>query len=339
MITYAKFPNLMAYLINHSMSGLCKIYLGRNGLIIFSSLFSIALLTLSNSSVAGEKITIPMDLSNWTYKGNKFECNLMHSNIPQGKFYFLAEPNSQISFIADVRNNNNKWNSAVLSSENAPWSNELYTKDGALVEYKLATNRFKFSHGADALLEQVASGRWVTLSLDGSNPSAISAVTLPTIRMQSALESFNQCRARLPKLSFSQARDINLLFNFGQDKLSLKQSDTLVALYSYVSVDERVTKILIDGYTDNVGSQLANLSVSRQRAQQVADALVALGAERSMIEIRAHGARYPIASNNTSAGQAKNRRVTLRLVRDNERVIAKNRPEVKQPQQEKVKVQ
>ena len=237
-----------------------------------------------------------------------------------------------------------------MNSENAPWSGELYKKVGVALDYRVATNRFQFTQGTDALLEQVASGRWVTLSLDGSNSSAISAVTLPTIRVQSALESFNQCRARLPKLSFSQARDINLPFNFGQKQLSVKQSDTLAALYSYVSVDERVTKILIDGYTDNVGSQLANLSVSRQRAQQVADALVALGAERSMIEVRAHGSRYPIASNNTQAGQAKNRRVTLRLVRDNERVITKNdlarhtpgksNPEVKQqPQQEKVKVQ
>ncbi|MFX3803923.1 OmpA family protein, partial [Streptococcus suis] len=78
---------------------------------------------------------------------------------------------------------------------------------------------------------------------------------------------------------------------------SRKQQETLAALNSYVSVDDRVTKILIDGHTDNVGSSLANLSVSRTRAEQVAEALVELGIDKSMLETRAHGSRYPIASN------------------------------------------
>ncbi|MDW2083638.1 OmpA family protein, partial [Vibrio sp. 1640] len=59
-----------------------------------------------------------------------------------------------------------------------------------------------------------------------------------------------------------------------------------------------------------------------------------------IIEVRSHGDRYPVANNNTAAGQAKNRRVTLRLVRDNERTIEKNTMYVQQQtQQKKVKVQ
>ncbi|WP_264407142.1 OmpA family protein [Vibrio owensii] len=345
MITYAKFFHPMAYLIKPSMSGLCDKYLQGRGLIIFSKVFLLAGLTSPNFALSGEKITIPMDLSTWLYKGNKFECNLMHSNIPQGKFYFLAEPNNQVTFIADVHNNNNKWNNVLLLSESAPWKKELLRKEEASLALTTATNQFAFTHGTESLLKAITSGSWVTLSLSGKNDSAISSVTLPTIQIQNALASFNQCRAQLPKLSYSQARDVNLPFQFGQKTLSRSQQSTIEALYSYISVDDRVTKILVDGHTDNVGSQLANLTVSRQRAEQVAEALVQQGADRSLIEVRAHGSRYPIASNNTQAGQAKNRRVTLRLVRDNERVVAKinvatNNAEAKQQtQQEKVKVQ
>ncbi len=350
MITYAKFYNPMAYLIKPSMSGNCNKYLQRSRLIIFYKVFLLAGLTSPSFASAGEKITVPMDLSTWLYKGNKFECNLMHSNIPEGKFYFRAEPNNRVSFIADVHNNNNKWNGAVLLSESAPWEGELLKKEEASLAFTSATNQFAFSHGIESLLASISSGSWVTLSLSGSEGSALSSITLPTIQIQNALTSFNQCRDQLPKLSYSQARDVNLPFQFGQKTLSRSQQSTLAALYSYISVDDRVTKILVDGHTDNVGSQLANLNVSRQRAEQVAEALVQQGVDRSLIEVRAHGSRYPIASNNTQAGQAKNRRVTLRLVRDNERVITKNdlashttgksNPEVKQqPQQEKVKVQ
>lgn len=75
------------------------------------------------------------------------------------------------------------------------------------------------------------------------------------------------------------------------------------------------------------------------RAQQVADALIARGLHSDMIEVRAHGSRYPVASNSTAKGQAKNRRVTIRLVRDDERVIAKKDIHEQPNQQQKVEVQ
>lgn len=340
MITYAKSSKLMAYLINHSMSGLCKKYLERKGLKALSSLFLVLGVTLPNSILAGEKISIPMDISAWLYKGSQFECRLIHSEVPYGKFYFLAEPSQQISFVADVHSNNSKWQSASLKSQSAPWEKELSSQDQAFLTLASASHQFTFKQGSESLLTAVNSGNWIALSLVGSDASAISGITLPTIQIHEALTSFNQCRERLPKLSYSQARDVNLPFQFGQKTLNRRQKGTLAALYSYISVDDRVTKILIDGHTDSVGSKLANLTVSRQRAEQVADALVQLGVKRSMIEVRAHGSRYPLASNKTKAGQAKNRRVMLRLVRDNERAVTKrNQGAEKDTQQQKVKVQ
>ncbi|MCG9591668.1 OmpA family protein, partial [Vibrio diabolicus] len=234
----------------------------------------------------------------------------------------------------------NKWKTIALISQSAPWSSELYRKEFATLDFTKPSQRFVFSKGADELMDSIATGNWVTLSLKGSNASSLSEIVIPTIQIQNALKSFNACRARLPKLSFSEARNLVLSFDFGQKALSRKQQETLAALNSYVSVDDRVTKILIDGHTDNVGSSLANLSVSRTRAEQVAEALVELGIDKSMIETRAHGSRYPIASNSSTKGQAKNRRVTLRLVRDNERTAVKHHPDVQQQnQQTKVKVQ
>ena len=52
--------------------------------------------------------------------------------------------------------------------------------------------------------------------------------------------------------------------------------------------------------------------------------LAQLGIDKGLIEVRAHGARYPVASNSTADGRDKNRRVTLRLVRDNEEIVPRN---------------
>ncbi|MFH4411219.1 MotY family protein [Vibrio diabolicus] len=339
MISYASYHDLVAYLIKLIRSWNCKIYMDSIRLIICNTLIFVSFI-FSKLTYSGEVLTIPMDLSKWIYKGNLFECNLLQSNRLYGKFYFRSEPNNKTYFISDIHYENNKWKTIALISQSAPWSSELYRKEFATLDFTKPSQRFVFSKGADELMDLIATGNWVTLSLKGSDASSLSEIVIPTIQIQNALKSFNACRARLPKLSFSEARNLVLSFDFGQKALSRKQQETLAALNSYVSVDDRVTKILIDGHTDNVGSSLANLSVSRTRAEQVAEALVELGIDKSMVETRAHGSRYPIASNNSTKGQAKNRRVTLRLVRDNERTAVKHHPDVQQQnQQTKVKVQ
>ncbi len=72
--------------------------------------------------------------------------------------------------------------------------------------------------------------------------------------------------------------------------------------------------IIIDGYTDNLGSAAHGLTLSQDRAQAVAQYLRSrLGSYT--IEIRAfgHGEADPIASNATEAGRQQNRRVTITL--------------------------
>ncbi|EGQ9160948.1 OmpA family protein [Vibrio parahaemolyticus] len=340
MISYASYRASVAYLIKLLKSWKCKIYLSFRSLIIICNVFFSLGLVNFNPAMSGEVLTVPMDISNWSFKGNKFECNLMHSKVSMGKFYFRAEPNNQILFISDIRNEGNKWQGATLISQNAPWGKELYRKVESSLTVTKPSRRFVFRKGAPSLMKAIAGGSWITLVLEGKDASALSEVRIPTIQIQKALSEFNACRERLPKLSFSQARDIVLPFQFGQKTLNATQQQTLAALYSYLSVDDRVTKVLIDGHTDNVGPRLTNLSVSRLRAQQVADALIAHGVNPNIIEVRSHGDRYPVANNNKAAGQAKNRRVTLRLVRDNERTIEKNTMYVQQQtQQKKVKVQ
>ncbi|EHD6028958.1 OmpA family protein [Vibrio parahaemolyticus] len=340
MISYASYRASVAYLIKLLKSWKCKIYLSFRSLIIICNVFFSLGLVNFNPALSGEVLTVPMDISSWSFSGNKFECNLVHSKVSMGKFYFRSEPNNKISFISDIRGEGKEWQGATLISQNAPWGKELYRKVESSLTVTKPSRRFVFRKGAPSLMKAIAGGSWITLVLEGKDASALSEVRIPTIQIQKALGEFNACRERLPKLSFSQARDIVLPFQFGQKTLNATQQQTLAALYSYLSVDDRVTKVLIDGHTDNVGPRLTNLSVSRLRAQQVADALIAHGVNPNIIEVRSHGDRYPVANNNTAAGQAKNRRVTLRLVRDNERTIEKNTMYVQQQtQQKKVKVQ
>lgn len=93
-----------------------------------------------------------------------------------------------------------------------------------------------------------------------------------------------------------------------------------IRAHSYPSL-ERVARLLVDknfslklaGHTDNVGSNNANLKLSKDRAESVKSFLVSKGANPSRIEATGYGETQPIASNRTAAGRQKNRRVEFTL--------------------------
>ena len=71
----------------------------------------------------------------------------------------------------------------------------------------------------------------------------------------------------------------------------------------------------VHGHTDSRGSPAYNLKLSERRAQAVVDYLVTHGIAASRLSAKGFGETQPVASNDTEAGRAENRRVTLTLMR------------------------
>lgn len=72
-------------------------------------------------------------------------------------------------------------------------------------------------------------------------------------------------------------------------------------------------KVGVYGHTDNVGNDVANQSLSEQRAASVKSYLESKGIIATRIESKGMGSTKPLADNNTSDGKAKNRRVEIVL--------------------------
>ena len=70
-------------------------------------------------------------------------------------------------------------------------------------------------------------------------------------------------------------------------------------------------KVLIEGHTDNVGSDQNNLGLSERRAQSVQAGLTQRGVNRNQITALGKGENFPIASNDDPTGRQSNRRVEL----------------------------
>jgi outer membrane protein OmpA-like peptidoglycan-associated protein len=74
------------------------------------------------------------------------------------------------------------------------------------------------------------------------------------------------------------------------------------------------TKVLIGGYTDNVGNYDSNVALSKQRAQSVLSYLRTKGLESSRLQAEGHGPDNPVADNSTASGRSQNRRVEITLL-------------------------
>ena len=108
----------------------------------------------------------------------------------------------------------------------------------------------------------------------------------------------------------------SLLFGSGQDQLKSGGTDALKRVGDVLK-DFPEKQVHVAGYTDNVAIKGAlqkkfpsNKELSDARANSAAQALRD-GGVSSNLSAEGHGDSNPIASNNTEAGRAKNRRVEV----------------------------
>ena len=116
-------------------------------------------------------------------------------------------------------------------------------------------------------------------------------------------------------------KPVNLLFeprtvyfNTGKNTFNVTQelAGYLEAAKKYLQANAD-KKLMITGYTDNVGDPDKNIQLSAARAAFVKTALAQKGIAETQIQTAGKGMADPIADNTTADGKAKNRRVTITL--------------------------
>jgi outer membrane protein OmpA-like peptidoglycan-associated protein len=102
-----------------------------------------------------------------------------------------------------------------------------------------------------------------------------------------------------------------IFFENNSDKLkvaSLVQLDELAAILNRYEA----ANLTVEGHTDNVGKDDANMILSQKRTESVKRYLATKGIIESRLTATGFGETKPIADNKTSLGRAKNRRVELK---------------------------
>jgi outer membrane protein OmpA-like peptidoglycan-associated protein len=107
--------------------------------------------------------------------------------------------------------------------------------------------------------------------------------------------------------------DSGILFDF--DKSDLRPvSETNLAKLAVILNKYPDTNILIEGHTDDTGSDAYNMTLSKERSQSVASYLATHEVLSARFSITGYGEEQPIVTNDTPEGRQKNRRVDIAVM-------------------------
>ncbi|MBP8085144.1 MAG: OmpA family protein [Cloacibacterium sp.] len=110
---------------------------------------------------------------------------------------------------------------------------------------------------------------------------------------------------------------VNFAFNSAELTSSAKTNLDKLAT---VLINNPDTNINIYGHTDNKGTAQVNQKISENRANSVKNYLISKGIASSRMITMGRGFSEPIASNDTDAGRAQNRRVEFAITANEEMI-------------------
>jgi outer membrane protein OmpA-like peptidoglycan-associated protein len=102
----------------------------------------------------------------------------------------------------------------------------------------------------------------------------------------------------------------DVLFDFGKYDLRSEAREKLARL-SGIVLGHPGLNLAVEGYTDTVGTDEINMTLSQKRAETVRSYLLEQGLADANVTAQGFGKSSPVADNSTPAGRQKNRRVEI----------------------------
>ncbi len=166
---------------------------------------------------------------------------------------------------------------------------------------------------SDMAANQLASAAAVSAAQADADQSRLAAQQAQTdkaamrARLSEQLNSILQTRDTARGLIVSMS---DVLFDTGKYSLKSGAREKLAKVAGILLAYPGLN-IEVGGYTDNVGGDAMNQTLSENRAASVRDYLVQEGVTTNSVTAKGFGNTLPVASNDSSAGRQQNRRVEL----------------------------
>ena len=273
------------------------------------------LLLCTQRALAERNIQQHYEQSIWSVESDPFYCKLAQTLDGYARLSVESKPSSEQTLIFKWLLTERSITDVQIYARQADWQrSDSISPDINFFTTNIDQQEIHFNTGIASVLRAIKEGFWLDVIVGFGDEQL--KLTFTTTFSNNVIAEYQACRKQLAPLSWQNARDNEISFASGERTVK-KPADLklLEDLVRYIALDKKVTKVMVDGHTDNVGSALANRLLSKERADDVASRLVEFGLAEKMIEVRAHGQRYPKSNNKSQAGQSSNRRVLIRLFR------------------------
>ena len=167
------------------------------------------------------------------------------------------------------------------------------------------------------MLDELEGGRMPTFQYrDWYRQDRPVRVSLSSVNFRVKYQAFMDCLSGLLPYSFNEIAFSVLSYDKNSDQLSPASKRRLAMIGDYVKADKSIDVVVIDAYSDSYGGRWPNQKLSEKRADAIKQVFVDLGIEEGKISVEGHGEKQHVASNETEAGRAKNRRVVINMGRN-----------------------
>ena len=256
----------------------------------------------------------------WRLSPSIFECEFVQPIPNYGEAVFYHEAGEDLLFHLKTQKNLMGKGDAALHLEPPVWGPSRFAQDLGLVAVKQTQKPVNVdSARANHMMQALMKGMQPTFTRRARYDANESIrVSVSAANFNSFYKDYLGCVSGLLPVNFRQVAKSKVLFKGGGDYLDASAKKKLDLIILYVKADPRVKALFIDGHSDSSGRRYNNRRLSEQRALKVNEYMIKKGLDPEMFTVRYHGERYPVASNNTVAGRQQNRRVTIRLEKEDE---------------------
>ncbi|HSC66835.1 MAG TPA: OmpA family protein [Cellvibrio sp.] len=249
----------------------------------------------------------------WTTTAGPFACSLAH-NIPGfGSARFVRNAGSGEFF--ELKGNKQVFPSGAVKIESVPplWRDDV--SPAALGQVQVGAQQVRLTAAqATAVGTSLGQGTNVAFSSAQVGASGNSLrVVLEARNFAPAYSKYQRCIAQLIPYTFDQLSRTLINYSNGAEELSPGAKAQLDKIVRYTKADPRVLGIIVDAHSEKLATVEEGEIAAQRQAELVTNYLIEKGLGLDKITTRWHGDKFPIANNQNKSGQAKNRRVTIRL--------------------------
>ncbi|WP_454084249.1 OmpA family protein [Georgenia sp. Marseille-Q6866] len=145
--------------------------------------------------------------------------------------------------------------------------------------------------------------------------SSVSGESVPGASLQGyRIEGSDDVEVTDKDESVSYSSEGDVLFGNNEDEILPEAESDLEAVVADIEDRGTPVTVLVEGHTDDVGTEEHNLDLSERRAEAVATWLVERGGlDAELVTTAGYGFAHPRADNDTDEGRAQNRRVVITI--------------------------